>query len=99
MKSFASDANPIDLEELHKLKCINKGNIQCNQDKKVHIIKDDVEWYSANNMDSLYALLTQYQQSNYRLVAANTIVGIYPEENNASVYISIKDISDMYQIN
>jgi len=99
MKSFASDANPIDLEELHKLKCINKGTNQCVQNKKVHIItNDNNEWYAPNNMDSLYSLLTQYQQSNYRLVAANTVVGIYPEETPASVYIAIKDISDMYQV-
>ncbi len=98
MKSFASDANPIDLEELHKLKCMNKGTFQCTRDKKVHIIKDDIEWYAPNNMDALYTLLTQYQQSKYRLVAANTIVGIYPEENVADVYIAIKDIAEMYQV-
>ena len=49
-------------------------------------------------MDSLYTLLTQYQQSNYRLVAANTIVGIYPEDNPFDVYIAIKDIPELYQV-
>ena len=98
MKTFASDANPIDLEELHKLKCINKGTSLCTQNKKVHIIKDDLQWFAPNNMDSLYTLLTQYQQSNYRLVAANTIVGIYPEDNPFDVYIAIKDIPELYQV-
>ena len=48
MKSFAADANPIDIEELHKMKCCGKNpsrsGVCAVPDKNVHIIKDDEEW-------------------------------------------------------
>jgi xanthine dehydrogenase/oxidase len=99
MKSFAVNENPIDLEELHKLKCINKSNGKCASSKKnVHIIKENEEWFAPTTMDALFDLLTEYKQSNYRIVSSNTGVGVYKNEGPYDAYISIKNIPELYQV-
>ena len=99
MKSFAVNENPIDLEELHKLKCVNKSNGKCSSSKKnVHIIKEDAEWFAPTTMDALFDLLTEYQKSNYRIISSNTGVGIYKNEGPYDAYIMIKNIPDLYQL-
>ena len=101
MKSFASDQNPIDLEELDKVKCANKcSTLCCKSTKTVHIVKDDgsSEWFGPNTLDALYGLLTDYQQKNYRIVSANTAVGIYKNDGPYDIFISIKAVIEANKI-
>ena len=111
MKTFAIDQNPIDIEELTKICCLNDAkNIKCNpkskchktcandSEKKVHIISDTNEWYSPKIMDDLYALLTEYKAVKYRLVGGNTGVGVYKNEGPYNVYIDFKNIPDLFAV-
>ena len=111
MKTFAIDQNPIDIEELTKICCINDAkNIKCNpkskcyrtcandSEKKVHIISDTNEWYSPKTMDDLYGLLTEYKAIKYRFVGGNTGVGVYKNEGPYSVYIDFKNIPDLFAV-
>jgi xanthine dehydrogenase/oxidase len=106
MKSFAVDENPIDIEELNSLKCLNhatscnhKNKIPVDYNKNVHIIKENnSEWFVPKNMNDLYSLLTQYQNQNYRIVASNTSVGVYKNEGPFQSYINIRNIPDLYKL-
>lgn len=98
MKSFAADEKPIDIEELNKLKCINRGMCQSGHSfKKIHLIQDNTEWFVPNDMDTLYSLLKQY--SSYKLLSGNTGVGVFKNEDPVQVIIDIKNIQELYAIN
>ena len=99
MKSFSTDEKPVDIEELHKLKCLNGKNKQCGStNKKLHVIKDSGEWYSPNNMDDLYDLLYRYQNSPYRIVSGNTGTGVFKSDGPYNIYIDVKNIAELYDI-
>lgn len=103
MKSFAVDENPIDIEELDKLrkcqqssdgKCVKK----CQKSKKVHLINEMDEWYAPNSLEDLLALLKEYKSASYRLISGNTGVGVYKNDGPFNVFIDIKNISSLYQV-
>ena len=98
MKSFASDASPIDIEELAKLKCINNKNELNASKKKIHIIKDSLQWFTPKTLDDLVNLVNQYKTSSYRLVGGNTGTGVYKNEGPFQIYIDINNIPDLNQI-
>jgi xanthine dehydrogenase/oxidase len=85
MKSFALNKNPIDIEELNKLRCLNDNENVCSGKSKtrtIHMIQpnDSSEWFTPSDMDSLYKLLVQYQQQPYKLVSGNTGTGVYKND-------------------
>ena len=102
MKSFANDEKPIDIEDLDRLKCLQINDF-CNNnkndnDKKVHIIADNNEWFAPQSIDELYALLTEYQFDNYTLVGANTSKGIYKNDGPFNVLINTQKVAELYQL-
>jgi xanthine dehydrogenase/oxidase len=98
MKSFASDASPIDIEELAMLKCINNKNELNVSKKKIHIIKDSLQWFTPKTLDDLVNLISQYKTSSYRIVGGNTGTGVYKNEGPFQIYIDINNIPDLNQI-
>ena len=98
MKSFAVDENPIDIEELCKLKCLNDKKITNSNKKNIHIINDSLEWFAPNSLDDLFNLLIEYQTSPYRLVGGNTGVGVYKNDGPYQVFIDVKHVPDLYQV-
>lgn len=86
MKSFSVNKNPIDIEELNKIKCLNTNNKVCEEKSKtrrtIHLINpnDSSEWFTPLDMDSLYKLLVQYQQLPYKLISGNTGIGIFKND-------------------
>lgn len=100
MKSFAVNKNPIDIEELSQLKCLNINTSCCQSKKNVHLInKDASEWFIPQDMDSLYELLVKYQVESYKLVSGNTGTGVYKNDGPFNTFIYIKNIPELYQIN
>lgn len=98
MKSFAVDEKPIDIEELVKLKCLNQPKILSNNKKKIHIINDDLEWYTPKTLDELFKILTEYKGTKYRIVSGNTSVGVYKNDGPYNVYINVKEIAELHEI-
>ena len=100
MKSFAIDEKPIDIEELHKLKCVDKNkaclSTSSNLQKKIHMIKDDNEWFTPKSLDELYDLLNEYKSLNYRIICGNTSTGIYKNDGPFDILINIQNIPDLY---
>jgi len=114
MKTFAGDVNPIDIEELTKVCCLNDErkaecsskskccsvNNSCtrNKEKKVHIINGTNEWYAPRTMDDLYSLLNEYKGVKYRLVGGNTGVGVFKNEGPHDIYIDFKNVPDLFAV-
>lgn len=84
MKTFAEQNNPIDIEELYKLRCLNDNMHICKGSSKrtIHLIQSDdsCEWFTPPDMDSLYKLLVQHQTSAYKLVSGNTGTGVFKND-------------------
>ena len=100
MKSFAIDEKPIDIEELAKLKCLNNcSSMPSCGAKKVHIIKDDSEWYCPKTMDDLFALLNEYANVKYKVLFGNTGVGVFKNDGPYKVFIDLKSIDALYSLN
>lgn len=98
-QSFSADKNPIDIEELCKLKCLNGSNKKCSSmKKKIHIIRDNIEWYYPKSLEDLFDLLVQYQSLPYKIVSGSTGVGVFKTDGPYIVYIDIKNISELYSV-
>ncbi|CAF0756244.1 unnamed protein product [Brachionus calyciflorus] len=98
MKSFATDEVPIEIEELNKLKCLNKSNMCSKSTKNIHLIKENEQWFTPKDMDSLNVLLSQYGSMAYRLVSGNTGIGVYKNDGPYQIYIDLKSIEELYEI-
>ena len=102
MKSFAADESPIDIEELNKLRCVNKCKNEsgCNYDSinSTYIKKDNLEWYSPTTLNELLELLAQYQNLNHRIIAANTGTGIYKNDGPFDAYINIRNVLELHKV-
>ena len=101
MKSFAVDEQPIDIEELNRLKCIDpRSNANCSaqSNKKIHLINGFEEWYCPKSLDDLLDLLDQYKSGSYKIVSGNTAVGVYKKDGPFDVFIDIKNVPDLYRV-
>lgn len=95
MRSFAGEKNPIDIEELSTLRCLNDNPNVCRQNSRnnnlrtIHLIESNnlYEWFTPSDMDSLYKLLVQYQKTPYKLVSGNTGTGVFKNDGPYQVYI------------
>lgn len=98
MKSFAKDEKPIDIEDLNKIRCLNKSNSCSKSNKNVHLIQGQTEWYVPKDMKTLNELLIQFSSIPYKLVGGNTGTGIYKSDGPYQVYIDLKSIEELYMI-
>lgn len=99
MKSFSKDEKPIDIEDLNKIKCLNKStNLELKSEKNVHLIQEQTEWYVPKDIKTLNELLVQFASTPYRLVAGNTSTGIYKSDGPYKVFIDLKSIEELYMI-
>lgn len=98
MKSFAKDEKPIDIEDLNRIKCLNKSKSCLRSHKNVHLIQDQAEWFVPKDMKTLNDLLNQFSSTPYRLVSGNTSIGIYKSDGPFQIYIDLKSIEELYMI-
>ena len=110
MKTFAIDENPIEIEELSRIKCLNNENKCCNknktctntcnesQEKKIHIINEDNEWFSPKTLDDFFNLLSQYKNVVYRFVGGNTSIGVFKNDGPFNIFIDFKSIPDFFLV-
>jgi xanthine dehydrogenase/oxidase len=99
MKSFATDENPIDIEELTKLKCVNSCKTSCSgQINQIRIRNNDSEWFAPVDLKTLQEWLAASTDVNYKILAANTAKGVYKNEPNYDVYVDIKNVAELHQI-
>ncbi|XP_048577165.1 xanthine dehydrogenase/oxidase isoform X2 [Nematostella vectensis] len=93
MKSFAANADPIDIEELDRC-ASNSNNFSCSQNP-VPCNTAGIKWYAAHSLAELYALLDHHSNDNVRMMAGNTGKGIFKDEGPVSVYIDINDVPEL----
>ena len=96
MKSFAKDENPIDIEDLNQMKCLNDG---CQSGDTatgdIVLIHKNSKWLSPNTIDNLIDCL---KENNYKLIAGNTAKGIFKQETPGLTLINIQNIKELYEI-
>jgi xanthine dehydrogenase iron-sulfur cluster and FAD-binding subunit A len=103
MKSFASDEKPIEIEDLHKLKCLSLGNSNQKierRHRKTHIIERDneAEWFEPTNMDDFYSIFYANKCKVYKLVSGNTSVGVFKNDGPYQVFIDLQRLTELYAI-
>lgn len=108
MKSFASNENPIDIEDLEKIKCLNGHNCQSHGDCN-HVVsqKSDSfyasngkeEWYTVESLNELTSLLKTLKPNTTRkFLSGNTSIGVYKNDGPIQTYINIKNVSELTKI-
>lgn len=101
MNSFAIDENPIDIEELCALKCINSQTCSktlSNKPEMHSVCKNSKTWYSPENLDHLKVILELNQNLKFRFVCGNTSSGIYKNQDPVDSYINLKAVKELYEI-
>lgn len=98
MKSFSAEENPIDIEDLNKIKCLSLNNHNCQNSKKVHIINDQSEWFIPQTLNDLYNLLAEYKGQNYTFVCGNTSKGVYKSDPTSNIHINLQEIPELNAI-
>ena len=108
MKSFAGDSGEQgidlceDIEDLADWVCPRKKSLPCSEFKHQDVVVDDDNktWISPSNLQSFFDALDKIpESSSYRLVAGNTGVGVYEDEEENDFFIDISKISDLKEIN
>jgi len=108
MKSFAGDAGEQgtdlceDIEDLADWVCPKKKYLPCPEVQYQDVIVDDDKktWISPSNLQSFYAALDKIPDSaRYRLVAGNTGVGVYEDDQEIDYFIDISKIFELKEIN
>lgn len=95
MKSFSADEKPIDIEDLDCLKCLKvDSDHSCST---VALTNDNKHWFSPSSMNELDSLVHKHAQ-DLRFVSGNTSVGIYKNENDFKVYVNLKNLSQLTQV-
>ena len=96
MKSFADNEKPIEIEDLHQMKCLNNN-------RKTSIVlksrKNGSKWYSPTTMNNLIEILDSFDNNlKYKLIAGNTSKGIFKEELPGITFINIQNVKELYEI-
>ena len=93
MKSFSENEKPIDIEDLHEMKCLD-------QDQHETItITNKSKWYSPKTINELNNILNNNSTKKYKLIAGNTSKGIYKHTIIKDFsFINIQNISEFYEI-
>jgi xanthine dehydrogenase/oxidase len=96
MKSFSDIENPIDIEDLTKMKCIDQNK----NDEMIILSNNKSKWYSPNTIYELNSILNDCSLNNlkYKLIAGNTSKGIYKDVIPDLIFIDIKNIKEFYEI-
>lgn len=101
MKSFAHDENPIDIEDLKNLTCLNKEKKDCNgcteKMEAFHILKDNKEWYSPYFMDQVEKIISS--NSKIRFMNGNTSIGVYKRQGPFDCFVNLKNVKELNQVN
>lgn len=100
MKSFADGEKPIDIEDLHQMKCLNNNHSINNENNIVlNSHKNGSKWYSPNTLNHLAEILASFpNDSKYKLIAGNTSKGIFKEEITGLSFVNIQNVKEMYEI-
>lgn len=98
VKTFAADENPIDIEELCKLKCLNSPKDFETYSKSLEITQKDIKWSSPSNLDQLLDLIAENKSIKYRFLGGNTGSGVFKNDGPYSLYIDFKNIPELFKI-
>ncbi|XP_028415709.1 xanthine dehydrogenase-like [Dendronephthya gigantea] len=98
MKSFAKGESPIDIEDLSQRS--SKGNC-CEETKACHGCCFNMRelssplWYKPSSLSDVYNILKEHISDSVRLVGGNTGKGVYKNDGDFNVYISVTDIPEL----
>lgn len=105
MKSFSANADPIDIEDLEKIKCLNAHNCRSHGDCSInseqksdsfHTSNGNEEWYTVESLIELSSLLKTLKPStSRRFLSGNTSIGVYKNDGPFQTYINIKNIAEL----
>lgn len=108
MKSFSVEDQPLDIEDLLNLKCINgdpKNHNGCNgacfkpeptPATSFFTSKDNIEWYTVDNLNDLININKKLNQQNkVKFVSGNTCVGVFKNDGPFDTYINVKNVKEL----
>jgi xanthine dehydrogenase/oxidase len=98
MKSFAHNEEPIDIEDLKNLKCLNKEQCCSAKSNNCSIQIEDQIWHSPENINDLFDILNKHKKDSVKLVSGNTSVGYYKDQESFQVYINLKNVLELQRI-
>jgi xanthine dehydrogenase/oxidase len=97
MKSFAHDEQPIDIEELCKLKCLPScSKTRPDTDSMHHLSIGDKDWYAPSSLAELKLVLARREK--VRFVYGNTSIGVYKRDGPFDSYVNIKNVVELCSI-
>ncbi len=104
MKSFAINAQPIDIEDLSELKCLSNGSCvdqpasNTAETIVLDIGSDKQKWIMPSNMNEFYSLLDKYKNKSYTLVSGNTGTNIVRHAQPIDISISMGRLNDLTSV-
>lgn len=96
MKSFAHDEQPIDIEELCKLKCLSSCSSKTHPDTDSmhHLSINNKDWYAPSSLAELKLVLAA-KKEKVRFVYGNTSIGVYKRDGPFDSYVNIKNVAEL----
>ncbi|RNA06065.1 xanthine dehydrogenase-like, partial [Brachionus plicatilis] len=95
MTSFASDKDPIDIEDLTSLKCLSP---ECDHDNKMlRIDMQNKTWFAPVSLEDLFSIF-YIKEKKFRLMFGNTSIGVYKKQACFDGFINVKGIQELYGI-
>jgi len=105
MKSFAVDEQPIDIEDLSTMKCLNNKQTEAHECSSLRGSSSSIQfkdelWYSPQTLDELVDLLNnKHKEQSIRFIAGNTSVGYYKDEpRSAQVIMNLRDVDELRRV-
>ncbi|EDO44966.1 predicted protein, partial [Nematostella vectensis] len=94
MKTFAKDADPLDIEDVSRQCCIS-----CPRKSGLNTVmamdNEPTPWYSPTTLKDLYTLAAMNKDKRIRFVGGNTGLGIYKDDGPYDIYICIDQIPEL----
>ena len=97
MKSFAND--PIDIEDLSKIKCLNLGQCCSDNSELIHIKRFGKDLYQPLTLDKLNHVVKEIGERRFKYLAANTSKGVYKSEDESiECFINLQSVGELNEI-
>eukprot|EP00112_Aurelia_sp_Birch-Aquarium-sp1_P026163 Seg91.7 transcript_id=Seg91.7/GoldUCD/mRNA.D3Y31 product="Xanthine dehydrogenase" protein_id=Seg91.7/GoldUCD/D3Y31 len=100
MKSFAKESCTLDIEDIRKHKSCTKN---CTKAKPqvMTVLSDDSTkslWYNPTSLLELHSTLSSINGKPVKIVAGNTGIGIYKNEESFAAYVCLKGVKELSEI-
>ncbi|XP_032242989.2 xanthine dehydrogenase/oxidase-like [Nematostella vectensis] len=94
MKTFAKDADPLDIEDVSR-QCCTSCPRKSGLNTVMAMDNEPTPWYSPTTLKDLYTLAAMNKDKRIRFVGGNTGLGIYKDDGPYDIYICIDQIPEL----